>query len=92
MLALGLSVPFEAKTEHFIHLSFKSTLQLINVIFSDLQNLYRYFNVTAIVVIYKISFATLPSVVPKNLVLYLKDLKSSVFTISLLKLIVSSFE
>ena len=36
-----LSVLFEAKTQYFVHLSFNSTLQLINGILSDHQKLLR---------------------------------------------------
>ena len=36
-----LSVLFEAKTQYFGHLSFNSTLQLINGILSDHQKLLR---------------------------------------------------
>ena len=38
-LASSLSAPVTDKTQYFVHLSFNSTLQLINVISSDLQKL-----------------------------------------------------
>ena len=37
-LPIVLSLPAAAKTQCFVHLCFKSTLQLINGILSDLQN------------------------------------------------------
>ena len=43
-LASSFSVPVEAKTQCLVHLTFNSTLQLINGIWSDLQKLLRYFN------------------------------------------------
>ena len=48
-LAPASSAPAAAKTQCFFHLSFKSTLQLINGISNDCQKLLRYFNGTAIV-------------------------------------------
>ena len=53
-LSSALSVPVEAKTQCFVHLSFNSILQLINGISSDFQKLLRYFNGTATVVFLKI--------------------------------------
>ena len=79
VLASAFLVPFEAKTQYFVYLSFNWTMQLINGISSDLQTLFRYFYVTAIVVFLKIPFVPSASVFPNYLVLYLKDLKSSVF-------------
>ena len=54
LLPLALSVPATDKTKCFAHLSFNSTLQLINGISSDLQKLFTYFNGTAIVTFLKI--------------------------------------
>ena len=56
---ITFSVPPAVKTKYFAHLSFNSTLQLINGILSDLQKLLKYFNSTAIVVFLKIPFAAL---------------------------------
>ena len=41
-----LSLTATAKTQCFVHINFHSTLQLINGISSNLQNLLRYFNGT----------------------------------------------
>ena len=43
-LALLFLLPVTEKTQSFVHLSFNSTLQLINDILIDLQKLFRYFN------------------------------------------------
>ena len=88
-LALPLSAPAADKTQYFVHLSFDSISQLINGILNDLQKL---FNDTGIVAFLKTPFATSATIFPYNLVLYLKDLKWSVFSMSLLKLVASSFE
>ena len=45
----------EAKTQWFVHLSFKSTLQLINGILSNLQKSLRHFSGTAIVAFIRIA-------------------------------------
>ena len=45
------------KTQWFVHLSFGSTLELINDILSDIQKLLRYFNGTAIAVFFIITLA-----------------------------------
>ena len=87
---LVLSLTFTPKTQCFVHLSFYSTLQLFNGISSDLQNLLRYFNGTAIVASSRIPFAD--AVFPINLVLYLKDLKALLFAIPLSKLSALFFE
>ena len=63
------------KTHSFVHLSFNSTLQLLNGISNDLQNLLRYFNGTVIVAFFRIPLLPSATVVPNNLALYLKDLK-----------------
>ena len=55
-LAFDLSAPAADKTNYFIHLSFNSTLQLINGISSDLQKLLKSFSGTAVVVFFKIPF------------------------------------
>ena len=78
------------QTQCFVHLSFSSTLQLINAISSDLQKLFRYFNGTAVVAFLKVPHSSSISVFLNNLALYLKDLKLTVFVISLLKPISSS--
>ena len=48
MKLISLSIPSAEKTQYFVHLSFNSTLQLINDISSELQKLLKYFNGTAI--------------------------------------------
>ena len=53
-LLFVLSLPPDDKTQYFVHLSFNSTLQLINGISSDLQKLLKYFNMTAIAAFLKI--------------------------------------
>ena len=47
-LASLLSAPAAEKTQYFVHLSFNSTLQLVNGSSSDLQKLLKYLNGTAI--------------------------------------------
>ena len=89
---LTLSKPAAEKMQYFVHLSFTSTLKLINAISSDLQKLLKYFNDTAIVPFLKILFAPSATVVFNNLDSYSKDLNSSVFAISTLKLFASSLE
>ena len=77
---------------YFFHLSFNSTLILINGISSDLQKLLKYLNSTAIVAFFKIPFAPSASVFSNNLALYSKDLKLLLLAISALKGNASSFE
>ena len=84
-LAFSLSTPDEGKTQYFVHLSFNSTLRLINGILSDLQKVLEHFNGTAILAFFRIPFVPSTSVFPNNLFLYLKDLKLLVFAILLLK-------
>ena len=43
-LSFVLSLLAADKTQYFVHLSFYSSLQLINGILRDLQNLFKYFN------------------------------------------------
>ena len=52
LLLLGL--PLLSLPAAAVHLSFNSTLQLINGILSDLQNLLKYFNGTAIVQFFRV--------------------------------------
>ena len=47
LLLLSLSLPFADKTQFFVHLSFISTLEIINAILTDLQKLLEHFNGTA---------------------------------------------
>ena len=95
-LSFVLSLPTAVKAQCFVHLSFNSTLQLINCTSSDMQKFPKYFNSTAIVAIFWTPLALFglgwASAFPNNLVLYLKDLKSSVFAILLLKPVPWSFE
>ena len=84
------SLPATDKTQYFLHLTFNSTQQLINCISSDLQKLLKYFNGTAIAAFLKIPFAPSATLFPNNLVLYLKDLKLSLFSVLLCKSIASS--
>ena len=82
-------------TQCFVCLTFNSTFQLINGISSDLQKFVKYVNSTAVVPFFRIrldEFGTgWAAVFSNNLALYPKDLKSSVFVISSLKLAASSF-
>ena len=89
---ITLSLPAVDETQYFIPLSLNSTLQLTSGISGDLQKLFEYFNGIAIVAFFKILFAPSASVFSNNLALLLKDLKSSVFAISPLKLVASFFE
>ena len=94
--SLTILVQPTEKTILHSHLSFNSTLQVINGISSDLQKLCKYFNGTAIVAFLKIPFggfsADWAALFPNNLTLYLKNLKLSVLAILLLKLFASSLE
>ena len=67
------SLPVTIKTPYFVHVSFSSTLQLINGVSSNLQKLLKYFNGTAIVAFLKIPLvafgAGLATVFPNNLAL-----------------------
>ena len=78
--------------QYFAHLSFNSTLQLINGISSDLQKILNYW----IVEFFKNPLASFglgwASVLPYSLASHLKDLRSSVFEILLLKPAASSLE
>ena len=95
-LVFILSVPAADKTQSFVYSSLHSAMQLINGISRDLQKLLKYFNGTAIAVLFRIPLALFiagwPPLLSNNLALYLKDLKSSVFSMLLLKPVVSSFE
>ena len=91
-LLILLSLPAAGKTQYFVHLSFNSTLQLINGIFCKLQKLLKHFNGSAIAAFFKTLFALATLAFPNNLALYLKDLKLSSLAISLLKLVASSLE
>ena len=66
-LASLLSLPFTDKIRNFDHLTLNPTLQLINGILSDLQNLLRYFDDKAVVVFLKIPFDSSASVFTNNL-------------------------
>ena len=85
IILLGLesefSVTFQAKTQYFVHLSFNSTLQLINDISTDLKKLPRYFNHIVIVEFIKVIFAQSANLIPNDLALYLKELKVPIFTV-----------
>ena len=87
-----LTICFIFITQYSVYLSFNSTLQLINDISSDLQRLLKCINETAIVAFLKIPFAPSASVLPNNLDLYAKDIKSTSLAISALKLVASSLE
>ena len=75
-LLFVLSVPAADKTQSFVYSSLHSAMQLI--------------------VLFRIPLALFiagwPALLSNNLTLYLKDLKSSVFSMLLLKPVVSSFE
>ena len=66
-LVSAFLVPFEAKTQYFVHLSFNSTSQLINGISRDLQKLFRYISGTTIRVFLKIPFAPYSNAFANNL-------------------------
>ena len=83
----------QSKHKCFIHLSFNSTLELINGVSSDLHILRKFFNGTAIVVLFRIPLAAivgLANVFPTSSALNFKDLKSRVFAISAFKFVGSS--
>ena len=94
--AFVLSLKVSYKTEYFAHFNFDAILQLINGISSDLLKLLRYFNDTAIAAFFRIPLGSFETgwviAFPNNLVLYSKNLKLSVFSRLLLKLVASSFE
>ena len=54
LLALSLSLPTGDKTQYFVHLSFHSTLKLVNDISSDLPKLLKYFSDTVVVAFFRI--------------------------------------
>ena len=56
-LSLILSLTTANKTKYSVHLSFNSTLQLINGISSDFLKLLKYFNGTAIAAFFRIPLA-----------------------------------
>ena len=87
--AFLLSAPAADKTKYFSHLSFNSTVWLINGILSDFQ---KYLNCTAGFSFFRILFATSASVCSNSLVLYLNDLKLLSLAMSALKLVASSLE
>ena len=95
-ILLTLSLPAADKTQHFVHLSFNSTLQLISGISSNLQKLLKYFNGTAIIAFLTIPLASFglswTTVFPNILDLCSKDLKLLSLAITALKLVASSFE
>ena len=91
-LTFSLSAAAADKAQYFVHLRFSFMLQLVNGISNDIQKLLKYFNGTSIVAFFRIPIASSASVLPKNLALYLKDLKLLVLAISALKLVASSFE
>ena len=89
------SVPPTDKIQYFVHLSFNFTTQLITGILNDLQKLLKHFNGKEIVAFLRNPSAALAGwtdVSPNNLALYLKNFKSSTFSISGLKLVASSLE
>ena len=57
VVLITLSLPAGDKTQYFIHLSFNSTLQLINGISSGLQKLAKFFKGTRIVAFFKVPLA-----------------------------------
>ena len=54
---MQFAAPSKDKTQCFVHLSFNSTLHLINGISNDLQKLLRYFNGIEIVAFLRIPLA-----------------------------------
>ena len=79
LLLISFSLPATDKIQYFLHLSFNPTMQFINGISSDLQELMKYFTGRAIVSFFRISLAAFgagwATVLPNNLALYLEDLK-----------------
>ena len=73
-LALPLSASAANRTKRLAHLTFSSTMQLINDISNDLQKLFRYFCGTVIIVFLKIPIAPSENMFPKSWDFYLKDL------------------
>ena len=68
-LRLILSAPAAAKSQYFVHLSFISTLKLINGISNDGQKLRRYFNGIAYAAFLIISFNSSATVCFRKLIL-----------------------
>ena len=95
-LVLSFSLPRIDETLFFTHLSFNSTLQLINDSSSDLQKLVKYFTNPAIVAFYRLPLAWFKvgwtTGFPNNLALSLKSLNLLVFTTLLSKSVASLFE
>ena len=95
-LVLSFSLPRIDKTLFFTHLSFNSTLQLINDSSSDLQKLVKYFTNPAIVAFYRLPLAWFKVAwttgFPNNLALSLKNLNLLVFTTLLSKSVASLFD
>ena len=87
---ITFSLPAPDKLQHFVHLGFNSTLQLINGISGDFQKLFKYFNGTAIITFLSMSLAPSTTLFPNNSALFLKDINLLVFSISALKLVASS--
>ena len=56
-LAFILSALAADKMQYFVHLSFNSSMQLINGIASDLQKLLKHFNDTSIAAFFRIPLA-----------------------------------
>ena len=71
LLRLASSVTATDKTQYFVHLSFNSTLQLINETSSDFHKLLIYFNDPAIAAFFRIPLAAFgagcANVFPKKL-------------------------
>ena len=67
--ALLFSTPAAAKTQCFVHLSFNSTLHLINGISSDGQKLLTYLNGTTIAAFFRIELFQSATVFFNNLTL-----------------------
>ena len=57
LLLITFSIPAADRTQYFVHLSFKSTLQLLRGILRDIQKLLKYFNGEAIVTFFRIPLA-----------------------------------
>ena len=84
-LVLVFSLSSIVRTQSYAHLSFDSTLQLINAISSDLEKLLTYSNGIAIAASFKTVFSSSTDVFFNSLALYLHFLKPLLFTTSLLK-------
>ena len=91
IITISICILSTSYRQYFDHLSFNSTLQLINDISSDLQKLLKYVNGTTVAAFLIIPFAPFAAVFSNSLALYSKNLKLLSLAISALKLVALSF-